>query len=300
MVPFLLFFALYKHFFQNQQFSFQQFSVSFLNLNPMLILVLIFFSILNWTIETYKWQLILSSLEKISFFQALKSVLMGLTISQVFPYKTGEYLGRMISVTDENKIQSGVLSVWASMSQLLNTLVFGIIALIIINTFDTEWRNYSIIVSLLVLFIAGLVFLFLPNWFNQIKKIKLFSDIKSIKQINQQVKIQIFMMSFFRYLSFIIPYSILIHTFALNAKDFSFFYIMTAVSSIYLLQTIAPSFILTDVMIRMTVPALVLSQFLVFKNNETYLPGMLIYLFNVIIPMIFGLFFLLNSKLKKQ
>lgn len=300
MVPFLLFFALYKHFFQNQQFSFQKFSVSFLNLNPILILVLIFFSILNWTIETYKWQLILSSLEKISFFQALKSVLMGLTISQVFPYKTGEYLGRMISVTDENKIQSGILSVWASMSQLLNTLVFGIIALIIINPFDTEWRNYSIIVSLLVLFIAGLVFLFLPNWFNQIKKIKLFSDIKFLKQINQQVKIQIFMMSFFRYLSFIIPYSILIHTFALNAKDFSFFYIMTAVSSIYLLQTIAPSFILTDVMIRMTVPALVLSQFLVFKNNETYLPGMLIYLFNVIIPMIFGLFFLLNSKLKKQ
>jgi hypothetical protein len=65
---------------------------------------------------------------------------------------------------------------------------------------------------------------------------------------------------------------------------------MAAISVIFLLQTIVPSFLFSDIIARISIPVLVFSKLSipVFTNQLDYLPGLILYVFNLIIPALFG------------
>jgi hypothetical protein len=105
-------------------------------------------------------------------------------------------------------------------------------------------------------------------------------------------------MSLLRYVSFVVPYALLAHHFDLPAGA-SFVYVLVAVACIYFLQTVSPNFILTDIVIRLSVPALVFSGTMDSANGTEYIPGMFIYLFNIAIPMCIGAVVLLSARIRK-
>ncbi|MBL4649703.1 MAG: hypothetical protein JKY03_08230 [Aureispira sp.] len=77
---------------------------------PLLLLVLILMP-LNWLFETQKWLTLLRKIESISFYQALKVVLVGLSLSLFTPNRVGEYGGRVMMVSKGNRLHA----VWATM-----------------------------------------------------------------------------------------------------------------------------------------------------------------------------------------
>ena len=62
-----------------------------------LVIVLVF---VNWGFEAKKWKLLITPIQKMSFFTAFKSVLTGVTLSLNTPNRIGEYGGRILYVKE--------------------------------------------------------------------------------------------------------------------------------------------------------------------------------------------------------
>ena len=75
----------------------------------------------NWGIEARKWQVLLRTLQQVSFFTAYKSVLSGVTLSINTPNRIGEYGGRILYVQEGKRIKAISLSIAGSISQLIIT-----------------------------------------------------------------------------------------------------------------------------------------------------------------------------------
>src|SRR5690606_5376414 len=98
-----------------------------------LVLILMLF---NWGLEARKWQLLVRSLEQISFLRAFSAILSGVSLSINTPNRIGEYGGRMLYLSNQNKLKSIAAAVVGSLSQLIITIIFGLTGLIYyINNF---------------------------------------------------------------------------------------------------------------------------------------------------------------------
>lgn len=295
-MPAFIALILYKKFFKNPNVSLETLTEALTRLNWYWYLVLAIFSLLNWGVETRKWQYLVCKLELQSFKTAFKSVLSGVAVSQLLPYRTGEYLGRLAYVKDTNKVQAGILSVAGSFSQLLITLVFGSIAFFVIQPFKVPLSFILSLLALLLLVIAG--YRYLPN-FRFVRQSKLISALKEALQLLKRGDVvRLLAFSCLRYALFVLPYALMIQVFPFTTQS-SLWYAMLAVSCIFLLQTVSPNFILTDLAIRVSVPALVLRGTLDNAYGMEYVPGMIIYIFNLVIPMCLGAVVLLSLKLKR-
>lgn len=296
VVPFFIALILYKKFYKNNAITFEAFRIQFISLDWYWYLILPLFAIVNWLLEIKKWQFLATRLENHSFRTAIKSVLSGVAVSQLLPYRTGEYLGRLAYISDENKIRAGVLSVAGSFSQLLITLIFGLSAFIILHPLDYPVSFTVSFILLLVLLLTGYVYL--PQ-FNALKNNAFFRAIREALQVLKKADMyRLLLFSGLRYLAFLIPYALLALYFGLGKND-TLLYMFTAVACIYFLQTVSPNFILTDIAIRISVPALVFSGSFDQINGVDHLPGMIIYVFNVAVPMCLGAMILLLMKLRK-
>ena len=96
-------------------------SSHFLNI----LLLLLFFSFLNWTLEAVKWQLLICKIEKVSWIRSLQAVLTGVAVSSFTPNRVGDYFGRVFILKQANHIEGIFITIVGSMSQLLVTFIMG-------------------------------------------------------------------------------------------------------------------------------------------------------------------------------
>ena len=78
-------------------------SISIIYLFPIIILMF-----LNWFLEAIKWKLSANILEPLSFIKAIKGTFSGVTISSVLPNRTGDFLGKVLFLSEGNK-KEGIL-----------------------------------------------------------------------------------------------------------------------------------------------------------------------------------------------
>ncbi|MFZ4707859.1 MAG: lysylphosphatidylglycerol synthase domain-containing protein, partial [Bacteroidales bacterium] len=99
----------------------------FITLGNEKILAAIIFGLmfLNWGTEAAKWKYIIARIEKVSFFQAFKAILTGITISTFTPNRVGEYFGRAFILKKAHPLDAIILTIVGSMSQLLVTVIAG-------------------------------------------------------------------------------------------------------------------------------------------------------------------------------
>jgi hypothetical protein len=293
-------YALYHKFYGQRSFEWQFFWKQFQSMNIGLIAFLIMMSFLNWSIETIKWQLIIKKIEPMTFKKSFKSVLSGMAISQIFPNKTGEYIGRMAFVDDEHKLETGVLSIWSSLSQLSITLLFGVISLPFVSPIAGQYKHLFLIMCIGIFILVLSVFLFIDKLSFIFRKTKFYFMVQNIKAVSNQTLLYIFGLSLLRFIMFALPYVVLVYYFSSNANQISWFIISMAVSCVFLLQTVSPQFILTDLLLRMSIPSLVFSGILLFETSMEFIPGLMIYFFNVLIPMLIGTLIFLTHQFKKK
>lgn len=296
LVPACMALVLYKKFLKNPNFSPEVLLQAIRSLDFYWLPVLLLLSFINWGIETRKWQYLICKLELQSFKVAYKSVLCGVTVAQMLPYRTGEYLGRLAYVNDDNKVSAGVLSIIGSFTQLLITLIFGSVAFMVIQPLEVPYTFILYLSILLALLVLG--YFHLPQLsFIRNHPIALAVN-EALKVLNKRDIGRLIGFSLLRYLVFVVPYAVLLMVFGLD-KSQGFLNAALSVSCIYLLQTVSPNFILTDLAVRISVPALVLSGSFVSISGIEFIPGMIIYLFNVLLPMLAGAVVLLTLRLKK-
>jgi hypothetical protein len=94
---------------------------------------------INWIIEAAKWRNLVKKLENIRLLRSLKAVWTGVTIGSLTPNRIGEIPARALLLNKGNVIEITLKTIVASFSQLLITLLFGVLG------FCLTFKNFSYI-----------------------------------------------------------------------------------------------------------------------------------------------------------
>jgi uncharacterized membrane protein YbhN (UPF0104 family) len=259
---------------------------------------------LNWAIETYKWQLCVRKVQKISFLTAFKAVLSGVSFSVSTPNRVGEYLGRVLYMEDGKRIKAIALTIAGSMSQLIITILMGLTGLVIlrkevetIHIFSPFWLDiiqYGLTGFLIIL----TVFYFRLSWvvrgIGRLPGIRRYVWLfRTLEGLNATLLLQLLSLSALRFLVFIAQYYLL---FRLFDVDVSWGQTLWAVSISFLVLAVIPTIALfTDLSLRGKVSLQLIG---IFSGNQLGigLTSVSIWFINLIIPALTGSLLILSIK----
>ncbi len=252
---------------------------------------------INWGIESFKWQLITSPIEKISFKTANHSVYSGICLGNLAPGRATEFLAKIVFFKLENRPKITALHFINGMFQLSITYLVGLSALLFqLKQFegDSVWLAYttsSIAVLVFGVFIFSLIKIdFILNLIT--KKISKQTPISDFKyKFTAKDLFQLFGLSFIRYLVFSLQFILLIYLFYQQDLNFEIF---VGIAIYFLITTTIPMISILEAPIRAAI-ALIVFQDSGISNSALALSSALIWLINIIVPSIYGYTILLKQ-----
>ena len=291
---------IYNKLLNNENLDFSEF-ISFLTkidaFSTKNIVFLLFLTIFNWFFEILKWRILVSTIKKISFFEALEQSLGGLTASLITPNRIGDYGAKAIYFEKQYRKRIVFLNLMGNVSQMTITTILGIIGVVIFySTYDLD-LNYQKILRIFIIIVIVVSFSIFGLQRSRFK-IKGFSIehlIEFIKNLPQRIHISNLGLSFIRYLIFSFQFYFFLQIFGV---DIDYKSAMIVLSSSYLLASIVPSLAVFDVLIK-TGAAVYLFSFLGVNELTILCISTLMWLLNFILPSMFGSYFVLNFKVPK-
>ena len=252
----------------------------------------------NWGLEARKWQLALSAVEPISFRRSLGSIFSGTTMGFFTPNRIGEYFGRVLFVKENARISSVALTVMCGTAQLLITLIAGFAGLFFIRSYINEtstamntgfWIQmlmYIVLPMAMILLLFYFRLTWMVSWINRLAVTqKIGKYLEVLGNFELTMLLRILLVSFMRYLVFVLQYYLLLQVFEVELNWWQTFWSM---SVIFLVLAVIPSIaIFTDLGIRWKASL----QFLaLFSSNTVGILGasLSIWLINLVIPAIIG------------
>ncbi len=260
------------------------------------LIVLFVFTFLNWFFEILKWKNLITAIDKISFSESLKQSFGSLTASLFTPNRVGEYGVKLLYFKKELRKKVLLLNLVSNVSQMIVTLLFGVVGLIYMfnnNTIDFPLLKlkkviYYFVVLLISIF-GGKYFISKKTNGVYLKKINIF--IKSITLIRV---IKTIVYSIFRYLIFSHQFYYLLLVFGV---EIDYFIAMKLIFAMYLIASVIPSLPMFDWLIKGTVAVFVFSTIKIDQLTIVTIT-IITWLFNFGIPSIIGSYFVLNFKHK--
>lgn len=258
------------------------------------LMLTILLMVCNWGLEARKWQVLIFSLEKISWLQSLQSILAGITISIFTPNRVGEFAGRIFFLKKTDRVAASLKSVFGSFVQLMMTVVIGCIALVFyvknkyhqhvpLQSFlDSQKNGYLII---LVIFILGLslAVLRLPYFLKWKQHLILFFEIPRSEFF------QTLFLSATRYLVFTIQFYLILVALGMEI-EFVQAFILIAVT--FLITSVIPTFALTEIVVRSAVSVSVFAVVAPSQSETAAAASLLLWLINLAIPAFIGSLFI--------
>jgi hypothetical protein len=265
---------------------------------------------LNWGLEAKKWQMLIAPVEQFSFIKAFKSVLSGCSVTMLTPNRTGEYGGRIVYVQEEHRLSAISLTIFGSISQLFVTVIMGTIGLAIFKFTKPD----AALFNLLPVF-AGNILLYISVFFSVVLiliylrvsfLLKIFNKISFFKKINKYLLqlasfsrkqlLRILVLSFLRYMVFILQYLLLLKVMHVDIATFDCFWLLTV---FYLVMAIAPTIGFTELPVRAAASVEILH---LYSSNVIGIQAasLGIWLINLVIPAIAGSLLIFGIKIMKE
>jgi hypothetical protein len=297
-VGFLLFvicsFAIYKQVMSNESWS--QYGVILHKLIFQIPfykwLVLLLLMCLNFIIESIKWRSVVSSNNSISILNAIKGVLVGQTFAFFTPNRIGEYAGRTLFLEDGKKWMGVAQLGWASYAQLLVTIIVGAFALVI-NLNEYNWIVGGLFIWVrigvpIIFIISVSLFFYKYTWKGKLKFL-------NILQIDTSVKVRLLLLSFFRYLIFLLQYAWVAFMLQMNIELLP---LALSIAILFLFLSILPTISITELVIRGQLLLMILAP---FYHNKMLIISLssLIWGVNFLLPSIIGAILLLGYRLNR-
>lgn len=261
----------------------QQLSVHFL-----LFLLVLMLMPINWLIEVMKWRNLVIQFSTISFRLSVWSVLFGLSMSLLTPYRLGELAGRLIHIPKNQRVKVLYVNTFSSFSQLLFT---ALAALIIFPFYPfLKMLPFALKLSLSVLIIISLLYLFFSSHF--LKRLIVF--INQRLRFNQEVdqlnlkrskRLATFLLSFLRYGIFLIQFVLLVQVFD-PAVPYGI--AVMACIAVFFVASVVPSAWISDLPVRSSVAYMVFEQ-LGYAGTVGLFSSLILWCINLLIPAFVGL-----------
>jgi len=262
----------------------------------------------NWSLEALKWKLSVQHVQPVSFFKSLKAIFSGVSFSVTTPNRTGEYLGRVLYMNEGNRLKVISLTVLSSLSQLIITIFFGLLALLILKpdiikaglSGWSEWINIGISGGSAA-FIFLTVFYFrigwLTRWIEKIPAIKKYIWlINELERTDTTLLLRLLSISLLRYLVFATQYFLLFRFFAVEINWWQGFW---AIAIVFFVMAITPTIELFEVVKKMYVTKEI---FAIFTINTLAIGFVTttIWFINLVIPATIGSLLILGIKFFKK
>jgi len=256
-------------------------------------------SILNWGLEAKKWQILVSSIRRFSFFESYKSVLAGLSVGIFTPNRIGNFIGRLAWIDKANRQQATINTMIGNLAQFIVTVVLGIVGfvLVVFYKFNIEHEWFIFLFALLFMVTSTVLYfkpsLILKTFLKRFLPKKSQQHIIHIEGKPKSFKLYILGLSLLRYLTFLTQYKLLFSAFNMHIYWGLMFGL---ISTVYLLTTIIPSVFFGKLFVRESVAVFVFSL-VDIEIALILLVAFLLWLINLAIPAsIGGIIWLKKSK----
>jgi hypothetical protein len=265
----------------------------------------------NWGLEAKKWQLSIRLLQPMHYWKAFKAVLAGTTMASFTPNRMGEYLGRLLYVEEGKRIASISLSIVCSLAQLLITGLAGVVGILYLKWYlhdplpkGQEHFQFwlSVLLAGVLLAILGCAILyFRMSWLVRIAGKLPFAHkflvyVKVLKDFNTTALVHILLLSFCRYLVFIMQYFLLFSVFGVILTWGQTF---AGISVMFLVMAVIPTFtFLTDLGLRWEASIQIIE---LFSANRIgiFAASLGVWLINLVIPALIGSLLILGIKISR-
>jgi len=264
------------------------------------IAIVVLLMLLNWLLESLKWQYLSRRLVNISVWEAIEAVFCGLTWAIFTPNRIGEFGGRVMFLPNRKRIHGVFAMAVGAFAQNVVTNVTGILASL---WFIYYYLHLSVwVFTGLVVLSAFVLGLFLLLYFNIKWLVILLDKIKFLKKYHRFFDIMgryesnellvVIGYSVARFFVFSLQYYLVIH---LLLPGLPLLQMMLTVIVFIFIQSALPSLDLLDIGVRSFTAA---HLFLYITNQQIAIIAAVssIWLINLIIPAIMGSVFVLKLK----
>ena len=255
-------------------------------------LVLCLATFLNWFVEIIKWKTLATHIKFISIWESTAHSLGGLTASLFTPNRVGEYGAKALYFHKSERKHVLGLNFLGNMAQLVTTVFFGLIGFsIFVAEFGVElpWQKIARM-SIFVLLFGGIFLVMSKQKRFQIKGYTWKRLRDFMRNISGEIHLKNMSFSIIRYVIFAHQFYFLLLLFGLNT---SYFIAMSAITAMYLITSLIPMLFIFDVVVKGSV-AVWLFGYLNVPELSILSVVLLMWIFNFVIPSIFGSYFVLN------
>ncbi len=261
---------------------------------------------INWLTETLKWHLVLKRYEKLPFFKAYQAVLTGVSFSLFTPNRVGEYGGRVLFVSAENRWKAFIINVVGNFAQILVILSFGIVGVIYLYSQSANvqaWLLWSSVVfglgGIVVLGIAYFnidIFIPLARRVPYVQRIKRYvKDITVLRDLQPTELRSILFWSVIRYCVYSSQYYAVLHFYGIAPPTLEAY---SAIFALFFLQTGVPLPPVLGLVARGSLAVQIFGWW--GADTLSALAGTFtLWVINLIFPSLAGLFCVLNLNLAR-
>ena len=270
------------------------------------ILVVVLMMFLNWFLESLKWRFLISKIEQVSILRSIMAVFSGITISAFTPNRVGEYAGRVFCLERADRIQGVLITVIGSMAQLLTTIIFGLIGILLLPNlmpvFDNLLSEIIFAYPIMLFVIILLNILLLSLFFNTsifsvlLSKIKFLNNFEKYNEVfsffNFHDLLEVLLYSVARYIVFTTQFFILLQLFEVDVSYINFLILTTTMLFVI---SIIPTIAITEIGVRGSVALILFS--LVSNNSVGILSATFVmWVINLLLPAFIGTIFIFTLK----
>ena len=265
--------------------------------------------VVNWGLETRKWQVLLRGLVHMPFPRAFQAILSGLAFAMNTPNRVGEYGGRVLFVPEGMRLRAVSLTLAGSLAQLLVTMVMGSIGLTLLrqqlvagigNASAGMWIDVFRTITA-VCAVLGMALYFRLGWL-----VRLLDRIPGSGRVTRHVMVmgtltvsvllRVLLLSVLRFLVFGIQYILMLRFLQVNVGWWSGFWM---VSVLFLLLAMVPTIALLELGLRWRY-SLVLFGMFSTDAVAIYASATGIWLVNLVIPALAGSLFIIGVRVFRE
>lgn len=263
-------------------------------------------TVVNWGMESAKWRWLVGHLEPVGRWRAFTATVAGTAIGLVTPNRTGEFAGRVLFLEPGHRWQGAFATVLGSIAQFVTTVIIGGLALVpwwlmppATATLGQWWG--IVLVPLTVLATAGALLLF----FRPVLIRRLLSALPLLRRLEQPAEVlegysakelaAVLWMSMARYAVFWLQYVLFLSVFAGVGGMVA----VVVVPVIYLIVTLVPTMLLSELGVRGTVAVALLSSWGV-EPGLALLASFGVWAVNLALPAVAGSLIMLVARISTR
>ncbi len=266
---------------------------------PMIVAVLLV--AVNWGIEAFKWQLLTTPLQQLSFSEATCSVLTGLAVSMFTPNRIGDFAGRAISFVHGRRLQASLFAIVGGVAQSVAIALFGVVAFWLHNSLpdellwiDCHFLPIAVLLSVLALILTA-AFLTIGKWTPAMSGCK-WQVVRNIAgaslQLTPRLLATTLLLSAARYCVFASQFTAMLAAFGVSMTPADAF---CAIAFMYCFVTLIPTFAMAEWGVRGSMALLFILP-IGGTAAQIVAASIGIWIINVAIPATIGAILLINTK----